>query len=226
MKIKYFIFGGSSEIAINLIKILKGHKIICISSKKINLKIPKVKFIQTDYSKKHVHEILSKNVKKLEKSAFLFFNGISEYKAFYKLNQNEIKKIININFILPIIISNIIIKDFFSPNLHFIYFSSSRALKSDRGISIYSSTKNAIKSFCRSLAFEYGNMGLNFRVISLGLISGGLEKNISKKIRENILNRSSIKKKIKINELKNIIQFIITDKTGNGSTLKCDNGYI
>ena len=156
---------------------------------------------------------------------FLFFNSISEYKGFFQLNQNEINKIINVNFIMPILLTNIIIRDHYLKNNTFIYFSSSRALYGDRGIALYSSTKIGIEAFARSMALEYGNLGLNFRVISLGLMEGGLEKNISESTRSSILKRSSIKKKIKIPELKKIINFVIGDRTGNGSTIKCDNGY-
>jgi len=75
------------------------------------------------------------------------------------------------------------------------------------------------------MALEYGNLGLNFRVISLGLLKGGLEKTISEKIRRSIFQRSSLKKNITIKELYKTIKFTVEDKSGNGSTIKCDNGY-
>lgn len=226
MKKKYFIFGGSSKIAQNfLVKTSKKYEKVCFSSKKLKQIIPNVKYICTDYSRSKIEKILKRIVKKEDKNIFLFFNGISEQKAFYKLNEKEIKKIINVNLTLPILITNIIVKNFFSRNINCIYFSSSRALKLDNGISMYASTKKGIQSFVKSMALEYGNLGLNFRVISLGLFDGGLEKTISEKTRKNIFRRSSIKKNIQTNQLYKVIEFIIEDKTGNGSTIQCDNGY-
>lgn len=226
MKKKYFIFGASSEIAKNLInKIRLKNKVICFSSKKKVDKQANVDHIKTNYSSINIERILNKKIDKRNKNIFLFFNAISEHKAFYQLKEKEINKIINVNFSTPIKTTNIIIKNHYLRNITCIYFSSSRALNVDKGISLYGSTKIGIESFVKSMALEYGDLGLNFRVISLGLLEGGLEKKITESVRNSIFKRSAIKKKIKINELHKIIEFIVKDKTGNGSTIKCDNGY-
>jgi short-subunit dehydrogenase len=226
MKKKYFIFGASSEIAKNLLdKIRLKNEVICFSSKKRINKQAKVDFFKTNYSSSSIENILNQKIDKKNKNVFLFFNAISEQKAFYQLKEKEINKIIDINFSTPIRITNIIIKNHYLRDITCIYFSSSRALHVDKGISLYGSTKIGMESFVKSIALEYGNLGLNFRVISLGLLEGGLEKKITESTRNSIFKRSAIKKKIKIDELHKIIEFIVKDKTGNGSTIKCDNGY-
>lgn len=226
MKKKYFIFGASSQIAKNLLdKIRLKNEVICFSSKKNINKQAKVDFIKTNYSSSNIENILNHKIDKKNKNIFLFFNAISEQKAFYQLKDKEINKIIDINFTTPIRITNIIIKNHYLRDITCIYFSSSRALHVDKGISLYGSTKIGMESFVKSIALEYGNLGLNFRVISLGLLEGGLEKTITESTRNSIFKRSAIKKKIKIDELHKIIEFIVKDKTGNGSTIKCDNGY-
>ena len=226
MKTRFFIFGASSEIAQNfLLKLNRKYEIVCVSSKKIKNKKTRIINCHTNYKTSSIERILKKNLKKKYKNVFLFFNGISEHKAFYKIDSTEIKKIINVNLFTPILITNIIIRKFFSNNINFVYFSSSRALKVDKGISMYASTKKGIQSFVKSMALEYGNLGLNFKVISLGLLEGGLERMISETTRKSIFRRSSIKKNITIKQLYNVILFAIKDKTGNGSTIKCDNGY-
>ncbi len=223
---KYFIFGASSEIAKNLLeKIRLKNEVICFSSKKKSKKQKRVVHVKTNYSSVSIEKILNKKIDRKNKNIFLFFNAISERRAFYKLNEKEIDKIININFSTPIKTTNIIIKNHYLSNITCIYFSSSRALHIDKGITLYGSTKIGMESFVKSMALEYGNLGLNFRVVSLGLLEGGLEKTITESIRNSIFKRSAIRKKIKIDELYKIIEFIIRDKTGNGSTIKCDNGY-
>jgi short-subunit dehydrogenase len=226
MKKIYFIFGASSEIAKNLLdKIQLKNEVICFSSKKIIKRQARVEYIKTNYSSASIEKILKKKIDRKNKNIFLFFNAISEKKAFYQLKEKEINKIININFTTPIRTTNVIIRNHYLKNITCIYFSSSRALHVDRGISLYGSTKIGMESFVKSIALEYGNLGLNFRVVSLGLLEGGLEKTISESTRNSIFKRSAIKKNIKIDELHKIIEFIIKDKTGNGSTIKCDNGY-
>ena len=226
MKKKYFIFGASSEIAKNLLdKIQLKNEVICFSSKKTIKKKARDEYIKTNYSRASIEKTLNKKIDRKNKNIFLFFNAISEQKAFYQLKEKEINKIININFATPIRTTNIIIRNHYLKNITCVYFSSSRALHVDKGISLYGSTKIGMESFVKSMALEYGNLGLNFRVVSLGLLEGGLEKTISESTRNSIFKRSAIKKNIKIDELHKIIEFIIKDKTGNGSTIKCDNGY-
>jgi short-subunit dehydrogenase len=226
MKKKYFIFGSSSAIAEKLIqKIQDNNQVICFSSKKQSKKHKNIINIKTNYSISNLKKVIDKEIDKKNKNIFLFFNALSENKAFFKIAEKEIDKIININFIIPIKITNLVIKNYYLNNINFIYFSSSRALNIDKGISLYGSTKIGIESFAKSMALEYGNLGLNFRVISLGLLKGGLEKTISEKIRRSIFQRSSIKKNITIKDLYKIVKFAVEDKSGNGSTIKCDNGY-
>ncbi len=226
MKKKYFIFGSGSAIAKSLITHIRtNNELVCFSSKKKTKYHYGTKFFNTNYNILNIEKILKKEVNKNYENIFLFFNGISEHDAFYKLKEKNIQKIIKVNFVIPILITNLIVKNFYTSKSNLIYLSSSRALNVDKGISIYSSTKNGICSFVKTMALEYGELSLNFRVISLGLFYGGLEKKISDKIRENIFRRSSIKKNVKISELNRTIQFIIKDKAGNGSTVKCDNGY-
>ena len=228
MRRKYFIFGGGSYIAKKLItQISKKNEIICFSSQNNgkNTVKSKVKYIKTSYSSKHINQHLKKNINKNKKNIFLFFNGISENKAFYKLSNSDIVKIIKINYILPVIITQCILKNYFLYRPTFIYFSSSRAIKGDRGISIYGSSKNAIKSFVKSMSLEYGELGINFRVVLLGLFKGGLNDKLTLEQRENIFKRSAIKNYVSINQLIKLINFIIDDHSGNGSSIKCDNGY-
>ena len=76
------------------------------------------------------------------------------------------------------------------------------------------------------MSIEYGSFGLNFRVILLGLINGGLKNKINKdKIIKKIILRTPNEKYIKIKEILKTIKYIENDKTGSGSIINCDNGY-
>jgi len=228
MKKKYFIFGASSYIAKKFIEqTAKKNIVICFSSKQKTREIigKKANYIKTSYSSRHISNCLKKHVNKKEKNIFLFFNGISENKAFYKMSDREIIKIIKINYVQPVVITRAILNDFYLNKPTFIYFSSSRAIKGDKGISIYGSSKNAIKSFAESMSLEYGDLGINFRVILLGLFKGGLNDKLSSIQRKNIFKQSSVKKYISIKQLIKLTNFVIDDYSGNGSSIKCDNGY-
>lgn len=224
MKKKIIIFGASSHISGSLINQIKSrYEIITISSKKQNLK--QVKSLKTNYNLKSIVNFLKLNIKKRDKPIFLFFNTISDESIFIKQDIKSIKKILFVNQLLPIILTNLILKKFFIQKPIFIYMGSTRGKKGDLGISLYSTTKNAISSFVRSMAQEYGKFEIFFRVILLGLFEGGLEKKLNDDTRNKILKRTYNEKYVKINQLIKTIEFAIKDTSGNGSELNCDNGY-
>jgi len=225
MKKKLIIFGCSSFLSTKIIKNLsKKYNILGFSQKKIK-NSKNVKYIKTDYDIQNILFNLKKEIKKNEKPILIFFNAVAETKAFINLNQSEIKNFIKINLTLPLLLSNIVIKNFFYQKPNFIYFSSSRAFYGDVGISVYSATKIALVNFARCLSLEYGNYDLNFKVILLGLVKGGLVNKLSKKKINEILNRSKIPKFIKIKEIIKILKSTIDKKTSKKIIIKCDNGY-
>ena len=119
---------GLSQYQKNLLdKIRLKNEVICFSSKKRINKQAKVDFFKTNYSSSSIENILNQKIDKKNKNVFLFFNAISEQKAFYQLKEKEINKIIDINFSTPIRITNIIIKNHYLRDITCIYFSSSRA---------------------------------------------------------------------------------------------------
>ena len=224
MKKKIIIFGASSYISNNLIERIKSrYEIIAISSKKIDIK--KIRSLRTNYNLKSIINFLNLNIKRKDKPIFLFFNTIADENIFIKQDIKSIKKILFVNQSLPIILTNLILKKFFTQKPIFIYMSSTRGQKGDYGITLYSTTKNAISSFARNMAQEYGKFEIFFRIILLGLFKGGLEKKLNQDTKNKILKKTYNQKYIKINQLIKTIEFAINDTSGNGSDLKCDNGY-
>jgi NADP-dependent 3-hydroxy acid dehydrogenase YdfG len=91
----------------------------------------------------------------------------------------------------------------------FIYMSSIRFKKNDNGITLYTTTKNAILSFAKNLNFEYSKFNIAFKVILLGLFKGGLEKNLPKSVRNKILQKYNNGQFCKVADLKKIIDYAI-----------------
>jgi len=152
-------------------------------------------------------------------------NGITDSKAFYKIDSKEISQIIKVNFELPVLITNLIVKNFILKKTKYVYFSSSRALLGDRGISLYSSTKSALKYFAKSLSLEYGKFNHFFYTISLGVFEKGLVKKVKKPELEKIIKRSALNKYVEVDELVRAVNFISENDSATGSVLNIDNGY-
>jgi 3-oxoacyl-[acyl-carrier protein] reductase len=223
---KIVIFGGSSGLALDLSLILSNsYKVVNVSSKKNNLNNEKIQEVQLkEYNQKELNKFIL-SLDKKEEHIFLFMNGITDSRAFYKMENEEIAKIIRVNFELPVLITNLIIKEFLLKKTKYIYFSSSRALLGDRGISLYSSTKSALKYFARSLSLEYGKFNHFFYTISLGIFEKGLVNKVKKTDLDSIINRSAASTFVDIEELVNAIEYLSKNESLTGSVLNIDNGY-
>lgn len=227
MNKKFIIFGASSFVAEKIVnKLIKNNNVITFSSKNVNFKGRKLQSFKTNYNEDSILKILKRNLKNDDKPIFIFFNAIPDKSAFLKIKKHEILKILKVNLIIPMLITNMIVKNFLHLKSNFIFMSSSRAHLGDKGIATYSTTKRGLAAFSENMSIEYGSFGQNFRVILLGLIDGGLKDKIHKdKIVKKLLSRSSIDKYVTIKEIIKTINYILSDKTGNGSIINCDNGY-
>jgi len=218
----FFIFGSSSFIAKKLFQeIKKDFEVYGFSRKKLSIK----NNFKINYNDDKYLEIISNKLKN-KKPVFIFSNAISDKKILINSKKNDIEKIIKINLLTPINITRKILKKYIYKKPSFLYFSSSRGFNGDKGISIYSASKNGLEGFVRSSATEYGSLEIIFRTIHLGLFDGGLkETELSKKKVDEILFRTANKKYVENNNLKNTIYFASEDIAGNGSYIKCDNGF-
>ena len=106
----------------------------------------------------------------------------------------------------------------------FIFFTSKRASRGDIGISLYSSTKEAISGFSRCLAKEYANFNITSNCIKLGYFKTKLFQNIPKKIKLKLLNEIPSKKLGEINNIYNAINTIVKTEYINGSNIDIDGG--
>jgi short-subunit dehydrogenase len=87
--------------------------------------------------------------------------------------------------------------------------SSLRAKSYDKGITLYSTSKNSLSFFAKNLHEEYSKFKIVFKVILLGLFKGGLEKKLSKKIKQKIMDDLRTKEYSKVEHLVKIIENII-----------------
>ena len=226
MKKKIVLFGGSSDLALDLCqKLSDSFNIINVSSSSTNLNHKNIKEVKLNkYSEKELLKFLL-SLNKKDEHIFLFMNGITDSKAFYKIDSEEISRIIKVNFELPVLITNLIVKNFILKKTKYVYFSSSRALLGDRGISLYSSTKGALKYFAKSLSLEYGKFNHFFYTISLGVFEKGLVKKVKKSELEKIIKRSALNSYVDIDELARAVNYISENDSATGSVLNIDNGY-
>ncbi|MCG8383747.1 MAG: SDR family oxidoreductase [Gammaproteobacteria bacterium] len=98
--------------------------------------------------------------------------GIADFKPFPNCNERDLDQHIDLNFKAPFLLSQILLPSLKRQQGNIINISSyfaSRML-AGRPSSIYSSTKGAIESWTKALAFELGSMKIRVNSIAPGTI--------------------------------------------------------
>ena len=228
----YLIIGGSSDIGYELSKKLieEDDNIITYNTKKNLKKIKsnknKITYLKLDLTKqKNIDLFIKKNKKILKNIKFINLATAKADKLIINLNIQEIENVFNVNILSNIYLSKKLLNLMIQQNYgRFIFFTSKRASRGDIGISLYSSTKEAISGFSRCLAKEYANFNITSNCIKLGYFKTKLFQNIPKKIKLKLLNEIPSKKLGEINNIYNAINTIVKTEYINGSNIDIDGG--
>ena len=228
----YLIVGGSSDIGYELSKKLIQHDDIIITYntkknlKKINSKNKKITYLKLDLTNhKKIDLFIKKNQKLLKDIKFINLATAKADKLIINLNNKEIENVFKINVLSNIYLSKKILSLMIKQNYgRFIFFTSKRASRGDVGISLYSSTKEAVSGFSRCLAKEYANYNITSNCIKLGYFKTKLFQNIPFKVKKKLLDEIPNKKLGDIKNIYNIINVITKSDYINGSDIEIDGG--
>ena len=228
----YLIIGASSDIGNAIAKeLVNFDDVILTYRNKKNLKKIKTSKYKVYYEKldlnnyKNIDRFIKKNIKLLNNIKFLNLATAKTDKIIINLKIEEIENIFKINVLSNIYfckkILPLMIKQKFG---RFIFFTSKRASRGDIGISLYSSSKEAISGFSKCLSKEYYDYNITSNCIKLGYFKTKLFEKIPKKIKFKLLNQIPNKKLGNIKNINNVINAIIDSDYINGSIIDIDGG--
>ena len=216
--------GASSELAHQVSLGLSDNFQVINLSRKLTKVDNSINILIQDYSPREINKFLE-TLSIFEFHTFVFFNGVSDSEIFINISDEEISEILGANLLAPILFTKLALRKFMFKKTKYVYLTSTRALKGDRGIALYSTTKSALKYFARSLALEYGSFRQYFHVVSLGIFNYGLVRKVNKSTLDEIKGKSAIKEYVDVIQLAKTIEFIIQTDASIGSVLYADNGY-
>ena len=226
----YIILGAGSGLGYQVSETLtKTSNIIGTynSFKKNNSK--NIKFVKLDISKNKDIENFFKNHKRIlskyKEIILISFITLADTKIIINNDIKTIKKIINLNISSVYYFTSKLIKNFLGKKLSIILTSSSRAITGDKGISLYSISKNSMHSFVKSIAIEYGGLNVRANVISLGFFKTKLWDDLNLNLKKELINKTSVKRMGNIRELNSTIKYIIQCDYLNGGVIYLDGGY-
>ncbi len=218
------IFGAGSYIAKQIIKNIKFNKLICISKslKQKSEKNNKIKIFNDFHkNKKKIKKFINKT-----KITALFLNNYTVDNLILNKTKEELKNELNRNILDVFEDSKVLCEIMMENNFgRLIYFSSSRGLSSDIGISGYSISKNGLQGLMKSYSKEFSRYNITSNCLSLGFFRSPLFTKIRPDLKKKMLSRCDIKSTGDIDSIINAIYFISNSKYFTGSTLYLDGGY-
>jgi len=189
-------FGGSSDIALKIAKNLKSTD--AVSSKKVDNSYRKV-FEVKNYNYSNLNKLVGEFTEKYNN--ILIFNGLYSSSFLSLFNRKNFIRDFEINFLIPIEISNFIIKKKILKKNGAIYFISSIAASENLiGNASYSISKNALNFSAKILSNEQNKRNIRVNTISLGLIKNQMGIKVRKMTNTNkkFVSIKDLIKKIKI----------------------------
>lgn len=218
------IFGAGSYISKQIIKNIKFNRLICISKslKQSSKKNNKIKIFNDFYeNEKNIKRFINKT-----KITALFLNNYTVDNLILNKTKEELKNELEKNILNVFVVSKILCEIMVDNNFgRLIYFSSSRGLTSDIGISGYSISKNGLQGLMKSFSKEFSRYNITSNCLSLGFFKSPLFRKIRPDMKKKMLSRCDIKSTGDINSIINAIYFISNSKYFTGSTLYLDGGY-
>ena len=222
-KCRIYIFGAGSSIIRNSFKNFKDYDVLGYSEYGNINEI-------TEFKCKRYEGLLSFtkefNLNTKENSVFIFAQTKSLSKLIINKDYKDFSDEINVSIGNP----HEIVK-FVLPNLiknkwgRILFLGSSRALKTDKGLSSYSVSKYASLAYSKSLSREYARFGITSNYLSLGLFDSPLLKQVKKNDLQNILKNTDTKNIGDYLSVQNAIKFIIESSYVTGSVINVDGGY-
>lgn len=178
MRKTVLIFGASGSIGFRVVKIMasSGYKIYAYTTNKS--------------FKPNIVNVTWKNIESYDElgklpafSFVLICNGFFQPNKIKKINTDEIKKTIDINFRLPILITYQVLKTMEDNNdpRNIMILGSSSAYSGYSDSSVYCAAKHGLVGYIRSLNDEYSYSNVRFMLFSTGTIDNEMGKKVKTK---------------------------------------------
>ena len=106
----------------------------------------------------------------------------------------------------------------------FMFVTSTGGMRGDIGTVSYSASKAGLLGLSRVICKEYSKFNITSNVISLGTFDTGLFHNLSEKKRKEILETIPSKSTGNIDNVVNVVDFIVKSDYVNGSIINIDGG--
>ena len=239
-----FITGSNGGIGTSILKKFSenGADIIACSRKRTNEFEKKISDISKSYnnkitpvyfdllSEKEMEEGILKINKLFDKIDIIVNNaGVNQASLFQMTSIKKIKEIFDVNFFSQLHLTQKLLKNMIKNKKgSIINISSNAAEECDVGRGSYASSKAALIAFTKVLSKEVGNFNIRVNAVAPGLTKTSMmEKDISKKIIDETINKIPLKRPADPDEISNVVLFLASDLSSyiSGEVVFVTGGY-
>lgn len=210
---KIVIFGGTGGLGSAVVKLLKNYDVTALGSNDVDIS--------------NYHEVQN-HFKENSYDIVINLSGINRDMFIHKINESHLDSInqqLDVNIKGNInIISNCLTSMRENNYGRIITISSVLAEKPVVSTGIYSGCKGFIDSFVKTVAIENATKNISCNSIQLGYFDAGLTYKIPESFRDTIQNSIPMKRWGSIEELVNLIEFLIQTPYVTGTNIKINGG--
>ena len=213
---KVLILGASSDIGIEVIKeyLLKNYQVYAHFNKnKIFIKSRNLYLLKSDFEKdKHYSAFINK-IKKINFACFVNLIGFVDNKTLEQSNSKNILKSFKINFIYPVLISNLLSKIMMKNHFGRILHCSSIGVKFGGGDNTYTySLSKHLLEFIPSYYKKIIKHNVFYNVLRVGATNTKIHTKIKNKNLNNRIKQIPAQRMASANEIAKYIYFINSEK--------------
>ena len=201
LKKKTIIFGSSGDIGKKIKRVLNKDRILELNSKELDLS--------------NIEEAKNYNINMIPDN-IIFVSATNNPKDFLKLDDNEVERVFNTNFISFIILLKKLLKKIIKAKkkCKIILITSlySRYGRSKR--LLYSVSKHALLGLTRNIAVELGAKGITINAVSPGYVDTKMtRKNLNSKQIKFLKSKTPLKKIIQPMDIALVVKALLSDET-------------
>lgn len=145
-------------------------------------------------------------------------------------NLEQLEKMFKINVISPILLTKLCIRNMI---LHrtagsIVHISSVSASTGYKGLSMYAATKGALESFSKSVAREWGRLGIRSNCVAPGFMETMMTQSLSDELKGKIYGRTALKRETDPSSVAECVFFLLQEHSNSmtGTVLHADNGAL
>lgn len=200
-------------------------------------------YFKENYSERYLHinfdlnnsdkikELYKKQIKTIGPIYGLVNNSAFAYDDIAtNANLDSLQYMFNINVMSAMMLTKYAIRDML---LHktkgsIVHITSVCAHTGYKGLSMYAATKGALEAYSKTVAREWGEIGIRSNCVAPGFMETGMSLTLSESQKDRIYKRTSLKKETDTDSVANVVEFLLSDKAKSvtGTVMHVDSGTI